>query len=105
MNEPNLDYEQLIELSGKIGAILATPDDLSPAEQQERLRSLNLPSQDELEELRRAYDQQWQETQADLESRLGALRAQTDAIIKDIDDDGDEDEGDETAPPSSPAYS
>ena len=103
MNEPNLDYEQLIELSGKIGAILATPDDLSPAEQQERLRALNLPSQDELEELRRAYDQKWQETQADLESRLGALRAQTDAIIKDIDDD--EDEGDETAPPSSPAYS
>ncbi|MGO3648069.1 hypothetical protein [Agrococcus casei] len=107
MNEPNLDMDQLIELSGKIGAILATPDDLSPAEQQERLRALNLPSQADLEELQVAYEQKWQDAQADLESRLSALRSRTDAIVKDIEDDDDEDEGsdgEDTAPPSSPAY-
>ena len=105
MNEPNLDMDQLIELSGKIGAILATPDDLSPEEQQERLRALNLPSQADLEELQVAYEQKWQDAQADLESRLSALRARTDSIIKDIEDDEEETDGDEEAPPSSPAYS
>ena len=104
MNEQNLDMDQLIELSGKIGAILATPDDLSPQEQQERLRALNLPSQADLEELQVAYEQKWQDAQADLESRLTALRSRTDSIIRDIEDDADEDEGDEEQPPSSPAY-
>lgn len=108
MNEPNLDYEKLIELSGKIGAILATPDDLSPAEQQARLQALDLPSQADLEELRLAYEKQWEEAQSDLESRLGALRAQTDAIVRDIEnddsDDEDDDGTDDATPPESPAY-
>lgn len=103
MNEPNLDYDQLIELSGKIGAILASPEDLSPQEQQQRLQALNLPSQADLEDLRLAYEQKWQEAQADLESRVSALRAKTDSILADIEDDEDEDEGD--GPPPSPAYS
>lgn len=98
MNDKNLDHEQLIELSGKIGEILATPEDLSPQEQAERLRALNLPSQADLEDLQRTYEQRWQEAQADLESRLTALRNKTEAILKDIEDDEDE------APPPSPAY-
>ncbi|HIY67222.1 MAG TPA: hypothetical protein H9830_13205 [Candidatus Agrococcus pullicola] len=98
MNDKNLDYEQLIELSGKIGDILATPEDLTPQQQQERLRALNLPSQADLEDLQRTYEKRWEEAQSDLESRLSALRDKTQAILKDIEDD--EDEG----PPPSPAY-
>ncbi|WP_293698656.1 hypothetical protein [uncultured Agrococcus sp.] len=99
MNDKNLDYEQLIELSGKIGDILATPEDLTPQQQQERLRALNLPSQADLEDLQRTYEQRWEEAQADLESRLSALRNKTQAILEDIEDDEEEE-----PPPPSPAY-
>lgn len=97
MDDRKREDEQLIELAGKIGAILATPDDLSPEERAERLKALQLPSQADLEDLQRTYEQRWEQAQADLESRLAALRTKTDAVLKDIDEQED-------TPPPSPAY-